>query len=75
MKNTGSKSKVTVDDIKRQFRYLVNDFEELYPQKRFKNIMSSYKILDTQDKETNLLLTISDSCLSNLITKGPKNEY
>lgn len=75
IKKSKIKGVLTVDDLKRQFRNVINDFKELYPYQTFMEIMEPYKLLDTQDKEMNLLLTISDSCLSNIITLSNNNEY
>lgn len=75
LKKSGSVECKSISDLERQLRNIKNDFKELYPHKSFIELMEPYKLLDTQNKEMNLLLAIADSCLSNIITPGNKNEY
>lgn len=67
-------AKYNIDRLQYSMNKVLQFFREKYPDKTFIEIMEPYKVLDTQNKETNLLLAISDSCLPNLITRSNNNK-
>lgn len=59
--------KKSQQEIFRKTNFIIQDFIEEHSNKPLEELLENNKLIDTQDRETNLLVTINDSLFCNLI--------